>query len=208
MELDDLCGNLDNTLHYPLAIHPHHDTHHLEDRVSPNCFGGLYILECNITTRDTTCADNCPEICSGREHHLFKQILCSSNIGNLPLAKKFHVVLDRLDESKLTHLLWIADVQTTQVHHEEQVRENKLLAMVNKSCLNFAIICDPIDLDQVLLAYDVGDSLLAKPNPELVCREFALLSDLQTTAIAYHVQSTTCLLDPRHEASVATQVKC
>jgi hypothetical protein len=53
----------------------------------------------------------------------------------------FHVVLDRLDESKLTHLLWIADVQTTRVHFEEQVRETKLFVMDNKSRLNFAIIC-------------------------------------------------------------------
>jgi hypothetical protein len=82
--------------------------------------------------------------------NLFEQILCLSSTGDLPLAKKFHVVLDRLDESKLTHFLWIADVQTARVHLEEQGRETKLLAMDDKSCLNFAIICDPIDLDRVL----------------------------------------------------------
>jgi hypothetical protein len=68
----------------------------------------------------------------------------------LLLAKKFYVVLDHLDESKLTHLLWIADVQTTRVHLKEQVRETKLLVMNRKSHLNFAIICDPVDFDQVL----------------------------------------------------------
>jgi hypothetical protein len=66
------------------------------------------------------------------------------------LLKSFHVVLDRLDESKPTHLLWIADVQTTWVHFKEQVRETKLLAMEDGSHLSFAIICDPIDLNQVL----------------------------------------------------------
>jgi hypothetical protein len=127
-----------------------------------------------------------------------------SSTGNLPLAKKFHVVLDRLDESKLTHFLWIADVQTTWVYFNEQVRETKLLAMDDRSHLNFAIIYDPVDLDQVLLAYDVGDSLLAKPNPELVSRELALVGDPQTTAIACHVQSMTHLPDHGHEAPVAS----
>ncbi len=150
MELDELCGNLDNALHCLLAVPPNRDTLHLEDGASTNHFGNLHILKCNITTQDTTCTDNCPEICSGRENHLFEQIFCSSSTGNMPLAKKFHVVLDRLDESKVTHFLWIADVQTTWVHLEEQVRGTKLLAMNDKSCRNFAITCDPIDLDQVL----------------------------------------------------------
>jgi hypothetical protein len=52
--------------------------------------------------------------------------------GNLLLAEKFHVVLNHLVEYKLTHLLWVADVQTTWVHFKEQVRETKLLAMDNK----------------------------------------------------------------------------
>jgi hypothetical protein len=93
------------------------------------------------------------------------------------------------------------------VHVKEQVRETKLLGMDDKCCLNIAITCDPIDFNQVLSAYDVGDSLLAKPNTELVSQELALLGDLQTTAIACNVQSTTCLPDHGHEATVATQVK-
>jgi hypothetical protein len=147
MELDELCGNLDNVLHYPLAVPPHCVTFHLEDGVALNHFGGLYILECNITTQDTTFTDNCPEICSGRGNNLFEQILCLSSTGNLPLAKKFHAVFDRLDESKLTHLLWIANVQITWVHLKEQVRVTKLLIMDSKSSFNFTIICDPINLD-------------------------------------------------------------
>jgi hypothetical protein len=43
MELDELCGNLDNALHYLLAVPPHHVTLHLEDGASPNHFGGLHI---------------------------------------------------------------------------------------------------------------------------------------------------------------------
>jgi hypothetical protein len=131
MELDELCGNLDNALHYLLAIPPCSVTLHLEYRVPPNHFGGLHILEYNITTRDTTCTDDCPKIHSGRGNHLFEQNLCLSSTGNLPLAKKSHVIFDRLDESKLTHFLWIADVQTTRMHLEEQVRKTKLLAMDN-----------------------------------------------------------------------------
>jgi hypothetical protein len=142
MELDELCGNLDNALHYLLAVPPHPVTLHLEDGAPPNHFGGLHILECNITTWDTTCTDKCPEIHSGRENHLFKQILCLSSTSNLPLAKKFHVVLDRQDESRLTHFLWIADVHATWVHFKEQGKETTLLAMDNKSY----VICDPIDL--------------------------------------------------------------
>jgi hypothetical protein len=150
MELDKLCRNLDNALHYLLSIPSHCVTLHLEDGASPNHLGCIHILKCNITSRDTTWTDNHPGIHSGREDHLFKQILCLSSTGNLPHAKKSPVVLDHLDESKLTHFLWIADVQTTRVHFEEQVRETKLLVMENKSCLNFAIICEPVYLDQIL----------------------------------------------------------
>jgi hypothetical protein len=146
--LDELCGNLDNALHYLFAVPPHRVTLHLEGGASPNHF--RYILEFNITTRDTACTDDCPEIHSGRENHLFEQIFCSSGTGNLPLSKKFHVVLDRLDESKLIHLFRIADAQTTRVHLKEQVRETNLLAMDDKNCLTFAIICDPVDFNQVL----------------------------------------------------------
>ena len=147
MELNELYGNFDNALHYPLVIPPHYVTFRLEDGASPNLFGSLYILECNITIRDTTCTDNCPEICSRRENHLFKQTFCLSSTGNLSLAKRFHVFFDHLDKSKLIHLLWIANVQTTRMHLKEQVREIKLLAMDNKGGFNFAIICDPINLD-------------------------------------------------------------
>jgi hypothetical protein len=100
MELDELCGNLNNALHYLLAIPPHPVTLHLEDGASPNHFSSLHILECNITP-------------------MTLKTFCSSSTSNLPLAKKFHVVLDHLDESKLTHFLWIADVQATWMHLKE-----------------------------------------------------------------------------------------
>jgi hypothetical protein len=70
MDLDELCENLDNALHYLLEVPPHPVSLHLEDGASPNPFGSLYILDCNITTQDTTCTDDCPEIRSGRENHL------------------------------------------------------------------------------------------------------------------------------------------
>jgi hypothetical protein len=136
IELNELCGNFDDALYYPLAVPPHCVTIHLENRASPNHFGGHYILECNITTLDSTCTNNCPEICSEKEDHLFGKILCSSSTGNLPLAKEFHVVFDCLDKSKLTHLLCVANVQTTTMHLKEQVGEIKLLTMDNKGCFN------------------------------------------------------------------------
>ncbi len=54
IELNELCGNFDDASHYSLAVPPHCVTIHLEDGSSPNHFGGRYILECNITTPDTT----------------------------------------------------------------------------------------------------------------------------------------------------------
>ncbi len=93
MELDELYGNLNDALHYLLVVPPHCVTLYLEDGASPNHFGGLHILERNITTWDSACTFDCPEIHSGMENHLFKQILCLSCTGNLPLAKKSHDVV-------------------------------------------------------------------------------------------------------------------
>lgn len=83
-----------------------------------------------------------------------------------------------------------------------------MLKVDNKSCVNLAIICYPIDLDEILKAYDVGNSLLTKPKPKFVSWEFALLGDPQTTAIACHVQTMARILDAGHKSLVATQVKC
>ncbi len=58
--------------------------------------------------------------------------------------------------------------------------------MDDESHVNLAVICYPIYLDKILKAYDIGDSLLAKPHPQFVSWEFALLVDPQTTAIACH----------------------
>ena len=79
--------------------------------------------------------------------------------------------------------------------------------MDSKSHGNLAIICCPINLYEILKAYDVGNNLLAKPNPEFVSWEFSLLGDIQTTAIACHVQRMACILDAGHKLLVATQVK-
>jgi hypothetical protein len=61
--------------------------------------------------------------------------------------------------------------------------------MDNKSCVHFAVICHPVNLDEILEAYDVGDGLVAKPGPEFVSRYLALLGDLETTTIAQHIES-------------------
>jgi hypothetical protein len=44
-----------------------------------------------------------------------------------------------------------------RVHFKKQVRQTKRASMDNKSCVHFAVICDPVDLDDILEAYDVGD---------------------------------------------------
>jgi hypothetical protein len=41
MELNELCENFDNALHYPIAIPPHCVTFHLENGASSNHFGSL-----------------------------------------------------------------------------------------------------------------------------------------------------------------------
>jgi len=102
-------------LHKSLAILLHCITFHFENRASPNHFGGLPILECDITTRDITFTDDCPEIRCGKDNHLLEQNPCLSSTGNLSLAKKIHV-FDHLDKSKLTHLLGVANVQTAWMH--------------------------------------------------------------------------------------------
>ncbi len=93
MELDELCGSLDNALHYLLAIPPHRVTLHLEDGASSNHFGGLYILECNITPQDTTCTDDCPEICSGREIIFLNKSLALLALAICHLLKSFMLSL-------------------------------------------------------------------------------------------------------------------
>jgi hypothetical protein len=61
--------------------------------------------------------------------------------------------------------------------------------MDNESCAPFAVICDPIDLDKILEAYDVGDGIFTEPHPKLVAGYLALLRDLQTTTVAHHIKS-------------------
>jgi hypothetical protein len=65
----------------------------------------------------------------------------------------------------------------------------KHAAMDNKRCVHLAVIHDPVDLDKILEAYDVGDGVFAETNPKFVARYLALLRDLQTATIAFHVES-------------------
>jgi hypothetical protein len=51
-----------------------------------------------------------------------------------------------------------------------------------------------VDLDQILVTDDVGDSLLAQPYPELVFGKLAFLRDPETFAIARHIKSVHCSL--------------
>jgi hypothetical protein len=83
----------------------------------------------------------------------------------------------------------------------------KHTAMDNKNCVHFAVICDPVDLDKILEAYDVDDGILTEPDQKFVARYLALLCDLQTTTIAHHVESMHCLSHYVHKLPVATYIK-
>ena len=49
--------------------------------------------------------------------------------------------------------------------------------------------CDPVDLDDILEAYDDGDVVFTEPHPKLLARYLALLCDLETTTVACHIES-------------------
>jgi hypothetical protein len=59
----------------------------------------------------------------------------------------------------------------------------------NKSCVHVAVICDPVDLDEILEAYDVGDGVFTEPHPNLVSRYLALLRALETIIFACYIES-------------------
>ena len=75
--------------------------------------------------------------------------------------------------------------------------------MNNKGCVHLAIIGHSVTLDEILEAYNVGNSLLAVPDWILVAWDVAFLGDLQTTAIARHGECIRCLRDLRREFLVA-----
>ena len=114
--------------------------------------------------------------------------------GNLPLAEQLHVVFYSLDETKLTHLLWVTYMQPTRVHFKKQIWQAKLSTMDHKCCVHFTIISHSVDLDKILETNDVGDSFLAKPYPEFVSRQLALLRDVGV----YRVWSGLCDLRTDH----------
>ncbi len=62
-----------------------------------------------------------------------------------------------------------------------------MLVMDNKSCLNFTIICDPRDLDQVLLAYDVG--VLSKER----IKDYKTKSGVSSVSRSGTLKGTLCL---------------
>jgi hypothetical protein len=98
-------------------------------------------------------------------------------------------------------------MQPVRVYFKKQVRQTKHTAMDNKSCVRFAVICDPVDLDKILGAYDVGDGVFTSPHPKLVAMYLALPHDLQTTTIDCHIESMHGLSHQKHKHSVATQIE-
>ena len=66
--------------------------------------------------------------------------------------------------------------------------------MDHKCRVHFAVISHSVDLDEILETNDVGNSLLAKPYPELVSGQPAFFRDPETSAIARHIKSVQCSL--------------
>jgi hypothetical protein len=144
MELDELCGNLDNALHYLLAVPPHRVTLHLETehpQITLAAFTSMSVTSLPGTPSALTIA-----LKSAVEGKII--------FSNKSFAQVAPAICCFLKSFMLFLTVWmnplIADVQTTRGHLEEQVRETKLLMIDDKSPLNFAIICDPVDFDQVL----------------------------------------------------------
>ncbi len=61
--------------------------------------------------------------------------------------------------------------------------------MDHKFSVHFTIVLHPLTLDKVLETYDVSDGFLAVPNQILVAWYLAFLGDLETNAIACHLES-------------------
>jgi len=62
LELDELLGNLDNTLRHALAIPSHSVPFHLKNRSTPNFICGLDVLGGYIQPRDPPYTYNCSEV--------------------------------------------------------------------------------------------------------------------------------------------------
>jgi hypothetical protein len=62
--------------------------------------------------------------------------------------------------------------------------KNRCTAMDKQISCPLCCICDPVDLDKILEAFDVGDGFLTEPDPKLVARYLVLFCDLQTTTVA------------------------
>jgi hypothetical protein len=119
VKFNQLATNLDHVLDKSLCVPSHRIPFCLENQ-APNHFGGLNIFQSDFTSQYAISTDNCPEICSGWEDHHFIQILCMGCIGFLLLDKQLHVVFYRLDETKITHLLMVTNMQSARVHLKEQ----------------------------------------------------------------------------------------
>ncbi len=160
----ELSRDLGNTLRHALAFPPHSVPFHLENRLAPNYLCGLDILDGHIRPRDPPYTFNCSVIhCRGMNQFLV-QVSSLYHTCYLLLDEQLHVVLNCLEKSKLTHLHWVADVQTARVHFKQQIRQAKCTAVDNKCCVQLAIIGHPVNLDKVLEVNDVGDGFLAEPG--------------------------------------------
>ncbi len=70
-------------------------------------------------------------------------------------------------------------MQSTRVHFKQQVGQTKGIAMHNKCGIDLGVIGDPVALDPGLEAYNVGYSLAAEPDLELVPWNLALVGNLE-----------------------------
>jgi hypothetical protein len=102
-----------------LAVPPHSVPFHLENRLAPNYLCGLDILDGHMRPQDPPYTHNCSLIRCRGIHQLLVQVSSSYRTCYLLLAEQLHVILNCLEKSKLTHLLWVAHVQTARVHFKQ-----------------------------------------------------------------------------------------
>ena len=160
MDLDELRGDLDNTLLFALAIPSNGVPLHLDDRTAPDHFSSLDIINGDIGSRDSSGSYNCSEVCSRGINELLIELSCLDCPGNLALAKQLHVVFNSLHKTKLAQLLRVTNMQTTGVNFKEEVWQTVGTPVNDKGSANLTVICHPIAFDEVLEANYVGNCLL------------------------------------------------
>jgi hypothetical protein len=80
-------------------------------------------------------------------------------------------------------LFRVINVQPTRMHIKHHIGKTELLLVNNERSPPLAIIRDPIQTDEVLVAKNISHSLFSKSNPKVVPRDLTFLGDTKSTSI-------------------------